>query len=178
MTATETTEAVTEPVEGGEGGQDGSQNRTAGEGRHQSAGFKASDDPDHDADASKEDPAEDSRAGREAAKYRRQLRDVETERDTLRGTLETLQRAEVQRIASADLAQPAALWAAGTQLADLLGEDGTVDPAKVTAAVGAARVALGLAQPIRQPMPDPGQGITDPKAATPDGSWQSMLRGK
>jgi hypothetical protein len=38
---------------------------------------------------------------REAASYRRRLRDTETERDQLREQLDRLQRAEVERLASA-----------------------------------------------------------------------------
>lgn len=74
---------------------------------------------------------------REAAKYRRQLRDTETERDTLRTRLETLQRGEIERLAGRHLADPADFWRDGAQLADLLDDDGNVSPDKVTAAATA-----------------------------------------
>lgn len=85
--------------------------------------------------------------GREAAKYRRRLRDVEAERDTLKAAVAALQRAEVDRLATADDLRPAALWASGPELADLLTDDGTVDAAKVSAAIAAARDQLGIPSP-------------------------------
>lgn len=88
---------------------------------------------------------DDGKPGREAARYRRQLREAETERDGLRTQLDALRRAEVDRLVTDAKVRPAAVWAAGTELASLLAEDGTVDAAKVTAAVAATREALGIA---------------------------------
>lgn len=99
---------------------------------------------------------EAGKGGRREAKYRRQLRDTEAERDTLRSTVETLQRAEAERLSSLD--KPAALWAAGTTLADVLDDDGTVDPEKVKAAADAAADALGAAPRSGTPRPDRTQG--------------------
>lgn len=84
--------------------------------------------------------------GREAAKYRRRLRDVEAERDALKATVAALQRAEVDRLATADGLKPAALWSSA-ELTDLLAEDGTVDQGMVAAAIAAARETLGIAPP-------------------------------
>ena len=95
--------------------------------------------------------------GAEAAKYRRQLRDTETERDALRERVHTLQRAEVEQLA-AHLAKPAALWASGTTLDDLLDDAGNVDAAKVSEAAKTAADTLGLARIPGTPRPDPGQG--------------------
>lgn len=69
---------------------------------------------------------------KEAARYRRRLRDTETERDTLASRVETLQRAEAERLAGQHLANGADLWLTGTQLADLLDDNGNLDPAKIT----------------------------------------------
>lgn len=69
---------------------------------------------------------------REAARYRRTLRDTETERDALRTTVQQYQRTEMERIAANHLAQPSDLFLVSDQ-AELLAEDGTVDPEKVTA---------------------------------------------
>ena len=85
------------------------------------------------------------KAGQEAAKYRRRLREAEAERDALTTRLEQLQRAEVERLAEQHIAKGSGLWAA-TELADVLDEDGNIDPAKVTAAARAAREQLGLSQ--------------------------------
>lgn len=79
------------------------------------------------------------------ARYRRQLRDTEAERDRLAARVEALQRAEVERLAAKTIQKPSAIWAAQTQLADLLDDDGAVDPQKVTKAASAAQQSLGLA---------------------------------
>lgn len=92
------------------------------------------------------------------AKYRRALRETETERDTLREQVTTMQRDQAERIAADQLAKPAGLWASGTVLADLLDDTGHIDPAKVTEAAQSAADALGLAQPTRSPRPDLTQG--------------------
>ena len=92
----------------------------------------------------------------EAAKYRRRLRETEAERDALSGRVEAAQRALVDHVAStAGRIQPAALWASGAKLADLLDADGNVDPAAVTVACDTAARTLGLS---RTPKPDPSQG--------------------
>lgn len=70
----------------------------------------------------------------EAAKYRRRLRDTETERDGLAERLTNLQRAEAERLAADVLAAGPDLWLGGTQLSDLLDDTGSVDIQKVTAA--------------------------------------------
>lgn len=82
-------------------------------------------------------------ARKEAAGYRRRLRDAEAERDQARHHAQAAQRAEAERLAQgADLtgrdaenarvlARGQDLWAAGTDLDALIGDDGRVDPAKV-----------------------------------------------
>lgn len=99
----------------------------------------------------------DTKGGNEAAKYRRRLRDTETERDTLRGQVAALQRAEVERLAS-HLTRPSAVWSAGVELGDCLNSDGAVDPDKAMTAITTAAEALGLARAPRTPRPDPTQG--------------------
>lgn len=100
------------------------------------------------ADAAPDEPIDaESNPGREAAKYRRKLRDTETERDQLREAITGMRRAEVERIAGATVQNPAGLWAAGIDVADLLDDAGQVDPAKVQAATQQAAETLGLARP-------------------------------
>ncbi|WP_456789764.1 hypothetical protein [Cellulomonas sp. P5_C5] len=111
---------------------------------------------DHTGDAERDDP--DRRANAQAARYRRQLRTVEEERDELAARLQGMQRAEVERVAADLLAQPAALWATGVDVAEFIDEDGHVDADKVTAAARVAVEALGLAHPPRTPLPDRSQG--------------------
>lgn len=91
---------------------------------------------DEDQDDATDDDGHSDGPGREAAKYRRRLREAEAERDRLAEHIESLQRAEVDRLATADDLRPAALWASGVALADVLNDDGTVDAAKVSAAIG------------------------------------------
>lgn len=127
------------------------------------------------------DPAEietaddDGKPGREAAKYRRQLREAEAERDELRTQLEALRRAEVDRLVTDAKVKPAAVWAVGTELGNLLAEDGTVDPAKVSAAVAAAREALGIS-PIPAAAPAHLQGrVGVPVPMTAGQGWANAF---
>lgn len=80
---------------------------------------------------------------REAAKYRRKLREAEGERDALAGQLQAVRAAEVVRLATDRLTKPDAILRT-VEVADLLAEDGTVDPAKVEAAVETAITEHGL----------------------------------
>lgn len=100
--------------------------------------------PDPNDDGQEPDEAAPNK---EAAKYRRRLRDAETERDALAEQLTNMRRADAERLASQHLAKPAGLWAAGVEIADLLDDTGTIDPAKVTEAAKQAADALGLALP-------------------------------
>lgn len=88
-------------------------------------------DTDDQTDA---DPGDDQAPNREAAAYRRRLRDTETERDALAGRVEALQRREAERIAGEHLADPTDLWLLDDDLGALL-TDGDVDLTKVVAAV-------------------------------------------
>lgn len=112
----------------------------------------------------------------EAARYRRQLRDTEGERDGLRTRVETFQRRDAERVAAEHLADPGDLFTVGgVQLADLLDEDGEVDHERVTEAaraVIATRPGLG-AKAI--PRPYPSQGARWDGAPSSTG-WGSVLR--
>ena len=89
-------------------------------------------------DAASEDPG--GQVGdlrHEAAQRRRQLREVEAERDGLLERVTTYQRGEVERTVADRLTSPADLFLTA-EMADLVGDDGQVDPEKVDAAVDAA----------------------------------------
>jgi hypothetical protein len=74
---------------------------------------------------------------REAASYRRRLRETEGERDQLRGRLEGYERAEVERLAgAAGLQVPSDVWAFGAELVNLRGDDGAIDAETVSGLVG------------------------------------------
>jgi hypothetical protein len=72
---------------------------------------------------------------RQAASYRRQLRGAETERDGLREQLDTRDRADVERLAGATMADGRDLWVAGVELAALRDDDGTLSVELVEQAV-------------------------------------------
>jgi hypothetical protein len=74
---------------------------------------------------------------REAATYRRRLRETEAERDRLATRLDELQRAEVERLAgAAGMAVPGDLWSTGTQLENLRDDAGRIEGETVSALVG------------------------------------------
>ena len=110
----------------------------------------------HDHQNPEAETTEETAGTNREAKYRRQLRDTEAERDGLVGQLDAMRRAEAERIAANVIAEPAALWAADVQLEDLLGDAGTVDAEKVTAAARDAQERLGLQQRLRNAVPKEG----------------------
>lgn len=69
----------------------------------------------------------------EAAKYRRQARDAQQERDSLRTQLDAMRTREVERLAADTLADGADVWHGGTNLASLVADDGTVSADAVKA---------------------------------------------
>lgn len=71
----------------------------------------------------------------EAASRRRALREVEKERDLLKGRIDARDRAEVEAIASNSLADPSDFTGA-VDLDDLRDEDGAVDFAAVEKSIG------------------------------------------
>ncbi|OBG79044.1 hypothetical protein A9X05_21360 [Mycobacterium sp. E3298] len=88
-------------------------------------------------------------ANREAAKWRVKLRETEQQRDALAAQLDVMRRQQVGAIVTSMGLKEAAVWAAGTQVGDLLDDSGAVDTAKVRQAVEAARNTLGIAKPSR-----------------------------
>lgn len=113
-------------------------------------------------------------SNREAAGYRVKLRDTEAERDTLRTRVESMQRAEVERIAGTRIDKASAVWASGVQLGDLLDEDGNVDQQKVTDATLAAKDSLGLTAVQESPV-IPRQGDTPDRSVRAATSWRDAL---
>jgi len=91
---------------------------------------------EHDTDTTESQEGESR--NREAAKYRKRLRDTEQrvrdtelDRDIWRERCAILQRTEVERLAASVLADPKDLWH-GTGLEDLLDDSGNVSTKKVT----------------------------------------------
>ena len=120
-----------------------------------------------------EAPDELGRVRREAADRRVRLREVEAERDTLRGQVAALQRAEVERLAAERLADPTDLWLGGIELDSLLADDGTPDSELVAQAAN----AVVKAHPSwSRPMPDFGAGPR-PGPATGPSFGAALKRG-
>jgi hypothetical protein len=74
---------------------------------------------------------------REAASYRVKLREAEGDRDRLAGVVEGMQRQEAERFAASGpvaLASGSDLWTGGVSVEELRAEDGSLDPAKLSAA--------------------------------------------
>ena len=138
----------------------------------------ADQDQDRD-DAEGQD--DDNRPAREAAKYRRKLRAVEGERDQLAQRLTTLQRGEAERLAADQLADAADLWRDGLDLAELLDDDGHLDPDKVTAAAESTlRTHPHWKKAARRtPAPGAGGGLKSGASNPADlrsPSWSQVLR--
>ena len=132
---------------------------------------------EHDADTAPKPDDDTGNPNAEAARYRTRLRETETERDTLAGRLAGMQRAEAERIAGAGLSRASDLWIDGRDVAELLDDDGNIDPEKVTAEVTSVLDGRpGLAVPARpRPRPDPSQGRD--QSMPSDTAWSDVLRG-
>jgi len=126
------------------------------------------------------DESREGGAGAEAARYRRQLRSVEAERDGLREQLAAAHRREVDRLASVHLAVAADLFTiGGVDLADLVDAHGMVDEQAVLAAATAlleTRPGLAAGLKVRTSPPNHGAGYR-PTAGTPELTWHRAIRG-
>lgn len=129
-----------------------------------------------EADAPTEDGDDDHGGNREAAKYRRRLRDVEAERDGLLARLETMQRTEAERLAAKHLAKGAALWIGETSLADVLDADGNVDPVKVANRAQTVRDEYGV-EKARRGLYVPGEG-ENPTVRSKSNGMLDVVMGK
>ncbi len=120
--------------------------------------------------------ADETRPGAEAARYRRRLRETETERDGLVEQLDGFRRREAERVAAGALSKASDLWLDGRTIGDLLDDDGQVDADKVNAEV--ASVLDGrpqLATTRQRPKPDDAQGRPGPRSSE---GWSDVLRGR
>jgi len=113
---------------------------------------------------------------REAAKYRRQLRETEVERDSLRAQLAVLRRAEVERVAADVLERPADAWLVwGDDPQRFLDDGGALDAEAVRqAAQELARERPSWRKGLSRRDPDQGKGHGG--IAGSGGSWASLIR--
>ncbi|ETZ58165.1 hypothetical protein L841_0078 [Mycobacterium sp. MAC_080597_8934] len=98
----------------------------------------------------------DDNPNHEAAKWRTKLRDAESQNTALAAQLENMQRAAIDTQVTAFGIKPAAFWASGAEIADLLNDAGVPDPEKVQKAAAAAKDTLGLM--LNRPRPKPRLG--------------------
>lgn len=121
----------------------------------------AGEQPDTTADNDEENP------NHEAAKWRKKLRETETQRDGLATQLANMQRAAIDHQVTTMGLKPAALWASGAKLEELLDDTGVPDPTKVQQAAQIAQDTLGVI--AYKPAPRSLQsGASAPPRHTPD----------
>ena len=128
---------------------------------------------DENPSADQGDRTELSAVRREAANYRRRLRDTEAERDELRARVDDYDRREVERLAADRLIDPRDLWAM-TTVDGLRGDDGTIDLEK-------ARDEIGRVVQARphwaKPMPDLHQGARQTAQEGPRSPFGQVIKG-
>lgn len=113
------------------------------------------------------------KAAREAAKYRRRLREVEAERDRLAAQVEDLLRAEIERLSYAEhRVKGAAIWAGGYKVSDLISDDGRPDESKVAAAAKDVAERFGI-NPLGGGVYVPAEGRTP--ELSPKVTWDRLL---
>lgn len=104
---------------------------------------------------SEDEPDESTKAGREAAKYRRRLRETEAERNALTERVDSLRRSVAEQIAATSgMSKPEALWIGDVAVEDMLDADGNVDRDRVLAACDDVAARFGIR---RRPRPNPAQ---------------------
>lgn len=121
------------------------------------------DQDGHQQDPQDEDGQQDrgkSKAARDAAKYRTQLREVEAERDTLADQLTTARRhiADQAIEAAGTGVTPALVWELGTDVAAMFNDDGTLNQQTVTSTVQDIATRYNIHGPNEQPNPAQAHG--------------------
>lgn len=91
-----------------------------------------------------EDTPGRSKAARDAAKYRTQVRELETERTQLTEQLENVQRQVIDAHIEKHGLTPALLWRTGLEAREVLDDDGRVNPDRVREACDTVRTEFNL----------------------------------
>ncbi|MFC3299792.1 hypothetical protein FJV46_15010 [Arthrobacter agilis] len=116
-----------------------------------------------------------SKAGREAANYRRKLRETEAERDSLAASVDSLQRQLVAgNMPQGSTLTADALWSTGRAASEFFSEAGELDSAALTSAVRETHSTLGVhfgPDPVREQGQRSGGGPAGP-------SWGDALRAR
>lgn len=129
-------------------------------------------------EAQASDDAPEASPNSEAARYRRQLREVEAERDALAERLQGHQRREVEAMVADLLDVPADLFDIGqVQPSDFYNDDGTLNEAELRAAAGALleeRPRLGKPRPTGPRWQNFGQYAPPPPQR--GAAWSDVLK--
>jgi len=112
--------------------------------------------------------------GREAARYRRRLRDTEKERDALLERVDTLRRSAIDTEVTVKHQIPTdGFWATGITVDALLDDDGNIDTEKVAVAARDAIYRLGVRRPLRNYVPSEG---ASPASRSSGSRWTEAFR--
>lgn len=128
------------------------------------------------ANQSETTPEEHSnKAAAEAKKYRHKLREAEAALEAANNRVETLQTAEVERLATEQgLVKPATIWLSGMTLETVRDQDGNIDPDLAREHIRAAQENLGLGiNPT--PQPNPAQ-FAEGIGHDPADDWQDSFK--
>lgn len=131
---------------------------------------EASDDHTQAQDDHTDEQRNTKKGNAEAAKYRRQLRQVEAERDQLQEHLERFRQAEIAEASKSLLTVPKLLFINGKSAADYYDSDGKLDAKKVKKASEEIVKEFGDAVAPRIEAIFGREPIDDPRAADP-GDW-------
>lgn len=118
-----------------------------------------------------EDPKR--QANHEAAKYRRQLRDTEAERDALARQVDGLHQQIVETALAARLAKPEGFWLSGAKPSEFFDQEGKLDLDALHARADEIAAQFGLQKPLAGYVPTQGTG--DPTAFD-RADWAGFLR--
>ncbi|MFN3003460.1 hypothetical protein ACK12G_09405 [Mycolicibacterium wolinskyi] len=125
-------------------------------------------------DAPDETEGDQDNGNKEAAKWRRKLRDTEAERDTLRDQITAQHRAIIDWRAStaqSGAVDPQLLDAAGIDITALLDDNGHLDMTAVDQFIDQTAVKFRVQRTVK---PNPQQG--NPSAARPTGGLAGMFQ--
>lgn len=127
--------------------------------------------PEEAAEEAQRDGPEGRAKGKEAATYRRRLRETEARLAEVEAKWEAVCRGQVEQIATdVHWPNPAAVWLLGLDLADVLDDDGKVDLEKAREAVRKLGKLNGIGDGPRRPAPDPTLGVSgSPGVPRPSG---------
>lgn len=136
---------------------------------------EASDDHTQAQDDHTDEQRNTKKGNAEAAKYRRQLRQVEAERDQLQEHLERFRQAEIAEACEGLLSVPKLLFINGKSSADYYDDNGKIDMKKLQAASKELVKEFGDQVARQNPISRLAgqQPNLDPRAADP-GDWLTM----